>query len=303
MRHSYEDARPSHEPRTDHALTLRDGRRVQVAEWGPPDCVPVMFFHGTPGSRLLCPDLAATERAGVRHLSFDRPGYGRSDPFAGVAGYTEAARLVVEMLDLLRVERAGLVGWSGGGPYALACGAYAPERVSAIATVCANGRPATADELAAEPDDVRELLTRAREDPIGARELVRERCAWLADDPRRLLRQSERFDAAMFDAPGLRETFAAWMDEAGVLSIDGYVDDWLVTFASADWGFDLADVAVPVFSWYGERDPLVESFHAAYQRDHIPDCQTFGCPECWHFVLVAHWPEILAQVSGAHMTM
>jgi len=64
----------------DRAVRLADDRVVQIAEWGTPDRPPVVFMHGTPGSRLFCPDLAATERAGVRLISFDRAGYGRSDP-------------------------------------------------------------------------------------------------------------------------------------------------------------------------------------------------------------------------------
>lgn len=53
MRHSYEEARPSGLPRVDGPMVLVDGRRVQVAEWGPQDGTPVVFLHGSPGSRII----------------------------------------------------------------------------------------------------------------------------------------------------------------------------------------------------------------------------------------------------------
>jgi pimeloyl-ACP methyl ester carboxylesterase len=82
-RHSYTTARPSGSPRHDGSITLDDGRRLQVAEFGPTDGAAVLFLHGRPGSRLFCPDLDATIRAGVRLITFDRAGYGQSDPRPG----------------------------------------------------------------------------------------------------------------------------------------------------------------------------------------------------------------------------
>lgn len=53
MRHSYEEARPSRLPRVDGPMVLVGGRRLQLAEWGPQDGTPVVFFHGSPGSRWV----------------------------------------------------------------------------------------------------------------------------------------------------------------------------------------------------------------------------------------------------------
>jgi len=50
-------------PSRDASVVVSNGRRVQIAEWGPSDGLPLLFLHGTPGSRLLCPDVAATEAA------------------------------------------------------------------------------------------------------------------------------------------------------------------------------------------------------------------------------------------------
>jgi pimeloyl-ACP methyl ester carboxylesterase len=292
VRHSYEDARPSHTPRRNTAVGLADGRRLQVAEWGPAEGNPLVFFHGSPGSRLLCPDVAGTESAGVRFISFDRPGYGRSDPARSALDHADVVSDVVELLDRFGIDRAAMVGWSGGGSYAMACGALASERVTAVAALCAMGEPETERDV---PPEAFEIIQEVRRDPVATRDRVRGRCQWLAEDPHQLLRLTERFSPAVLSAPGMRETFVAWMEEAAAVTIEGYVDDWI---AGVDaWGFDLADVVVPVFSWFGEQDPLVGRHHAELHATHIPRCQSFGCPECRHFVPIAHWPEILAQVT------
>lgn len=296
MRHSFVDATPSHEPRVDRRMTMRDGRGVQVAEWGVPNGRPVVFFHGRPGSRLLCPDVGATERAGVRFLAFDRSGYGRSDPASGPLRRRDVVDDVVELLDQLGIDRAALVGWSGGGPNALACGALAPERVASIAAVCSPGRPETEDDV---PAEVWELLQLVARDPLAHRDAVRSQCRWLADDPHRLLRLTERFAPSTLEASGMREAFVAWMDEAAAVSIEGYVDEWVMECHDDGWGFELGDVGAPVFCWFGEQDLVVPPRHAVLLAEQLSSCETFGCPECGHFVLIAHWPQILEQLLSS----
>src|SRR4051812_386469 len=128
-------------PRLDRPLLLSDGRQLQIAEWGRADGRPVIYFHGRPGSRLFCPDEAATVRAGVRLISFDRAGYGRSDPSGSVPRFASAVADVVAILDQLGVDRAAVIGWSGGGPHALACAALAPDHVSSATSICAPSAP------------------------------------------------------------------------------------------------------------------------------------------------------------------
>ena len=67
-------------PKIDRTIRLRDGRQMAYCEWGDLQGRPVVLLHGMPGSRLFCPDEEATAAAGVRLLTIDRPGYGRSDP-------------------------------------------------------------------------------------------------------------------------------------------------------------------------------------------------------------------------------
>jgi len=51
-------------PKLDRTMELADGRTLAFSEWGDLGGRPVVLLHGTPGSRLECPDADATEAAG-----------------------------------------------------------------------------------------------------------------------------------------------------------------------------------------------------------------------------------------------
>jgi pimeloyl-ACP methyl ester carboxylesterase len=291
MEHTYDGMHASHTPRTDHAMVLGDGRALQVAEWGPEDGRPVVVLHGTPGSRLFCPDPVVVEAAGVRMVAFDRPGYGRSDPARRPLRHADVASDVVELLDLLGIERAPIIGWSGGGPYALACGVFASERVTSVAAVCSPGEPATERDI---PPEVLALRRQVAADPEAHRDVVRARSAWLGDDLTEVVAEMVAEYPEVFAIPGMRDAATAEAREAAAVGLDGYIDDFIG--ACLGWGFDLADIKVPVCSWYGEQDTIIGAHHAALLAARIPDCRSLGSPECGHFIAMAHWSEILAEL-------
>ena len=106
------------------SLTLPDGRTLAYADCGAPDGTPVIFHHGTPGSRLFAALLDdSVSEAGVRVVVPDRPGYGRSDPVDPAEASLADGRADVEALaDHLDFDSFGVASFSGGGPFALACG-------------------------------------------------------------------------------------------------------------------------------------------------------------------------------------
>src|SRR5205814_7052148 len=107
----------------DEVIRLPGDRQVGVMTHGDPDGYPVVFCHGTPGSRF---GHEFTEeparRKGLRVVVVERPGYGltTADPDFTVAGWPA---LVREAVDALGIDRFAVVGYSGGGPYAIACAA------------------------------------------------------------------------------------------------------------------------------------------------------------------------------------
>jgi pimeloyl-ACP methyl ester carboxylesterase len=128
---------------TTYKLVIGD-RTVNYCLYGPEDGLPVISHNGTPSTRWKRSAIvAAVERAGVRMLVHDRPGYGGSTRMEGrrVADVAEDVRLLA---DAVGWERFAIHGHSGGGPYALASAALLPDRVTRCA-VGAGLAPSHAD--------------------------------------------------------------------------------------------------------------------------------------------------------------
>jgi pimeloyl-ACP methyl ester carboxylesterase len=90
-----------------------------------------VYFHGTETveHHVLFPECA--ERIGVRVLMAHRPGYAAS-PAIPNASLRDLAATVVDDLTAFGIGAFWALGWSGGGPYALACAAVAPQRVRGV---------------------------------------------------------------------------------------------------------------------------------------------------------------------------
>ena len=88
----------------------------------------LLFFHGTPGARLMArfADPIA-RRHGIRIVAPERPGYGLSDvqPGRSIAQWPDD---VAALADSLGLERFALAGVSGGAPYVAAYAHRMPRR-------------------------------------------------------------------------------------------------------------------------------------------------------------------------------
>jgi pimeloyl-ACP methyl ester carboxylesterase len=263
-----------------------DGRTIAYESWGDPTGRSLLQIHGTPGSRLTRstdPDIYT--RIGAHVVTFDRPGYGRSSLHRDRT-VASAALDGLAVADALGWDRFSVLGVSGGGPHALALGAFAPERVAALGLAVG-----AAPVEFIDPGDLIELnregMRRAREEGRESlEEFLGEAIAQAEGDFGRLI------DAAMADAPPVdralleRPAFRARLlestTEAFVNGPQGWFDDsWALL---TDWGFGLADVRAPVRMWYGELDrnvPLGAVRAMAAQLDVasfelIPDAGHFG---------------------------
>ncbi|SFR64916.1 alpha/beta fold hydrolase [Halogeometricum limi] len=233
-------------------VTLSDGRTLGYGETGDPDGDPVLAFHGIPSGRLGAAvfDRIGRER-GIRIVAPERPGVGVSDPDPD-REMTDWPRDVAEVLDALGIDAAPVVGISGGGPYALACGATAPERFPRAAVCCSFG-PSDSAGMA-----TRGLLLGARYAPTVVRSFLRAEVLSSRYAPGWTL---ERRVAAA--APGDE---GVWRSEVGKLLIASvpaachrhgtatFVRD-LQLFAG-DWGFALEAIDVPVGVWHGRADRI-----------------------------------------------
>lgn len=275
-------------------VTLADGRTLAYCEFGDPDGAPVFVFHGGVGSRgfgLLFD--AAAEELGVRIVSPDRPGYGRSDPdpHRTILDWPDD---VAALADALGLDRFGVIGVSGGGPYAAACAYALPDRVRATALVSAVGPPDAPKSLgmrvllrlvrlvpwlAGIP--VRRQLERARSDPEAA---IEARASGKAPAEVAMHRSDagRRLNAQTAEAG--RQGWRQVAHETGL--------------AGGSWGFDLADIGGPVRVWHGGSDRTIQLETGAYVADAIPNAELTVYEDEGHLSLpVNSGEEILAFVA------
>ncbi len=125
--------------RKEKTFSLPDGRQLGYCILG--EGKPVLYFHGTASSRLEV--LLLQEFALANHLqlvSVDRPGFGLSTFMHNktLRSFAADAGLLVKHL---RFDHVAVLGWSGGGAFALAYVALFPERVNRAVVVGAPALP------------------------------------------------------------------------------------------------------------------------------------------------------------------
>ncbi len=117
-------------------VTLPDGRIVEVLTGGDPGGYPWLFHGGSPSAATPWDLLDETARSqGLRMITYSRPGYGGSTPRTAPGRYADDVTESVAVLDALGIDEFVTLGWSGGGPRALACAALLPQRCRAAASL------------------------------------------------------------------------------------------------------------------------------------------------------------------------
>lgn len=125
------------------SIQLSSGHRLEYGEIGPADSPAVIYCHGTPSSRfelLLARPALQRNRAQIRLIGLNRPGYGRSS-FLPYQGFLSWARIVEEAADRLSLGHFSVLGASGGSPFALACAHSLSDRVNQVGIIAGIAPP------------------------------------------------------------------------------------------------------------------------------------------------------------------
>jgi len=256
---------------TERDLELAGGRRLHIYDTGAPgdaDSLAVFWHHGTPNIGAPPePLLPASARLGVRWVSHDRPGYGGSTRRPG-RDVASAAADVAAVADALGIERFAVMGHSGGGAHALACGTCLPERV--IATVCVSGlAPLGSDGL----DWFAGMAA------SGAAEL---QAAVEGQESLAKLLASTEFDMAQFTPADMAALTGPWRWLGAVADLGlkagpgGMIDDDLATVGS--WGFEPTALRTPVLFLHGLDDRIVPASHSRWLADRISPAELWLRP-------------------------
>ena len=267
---------------TELDVTHPDGRTIHAYDTGGPG-LAVFWQHGTPNIGAPPVPLFGP---GLRWVGHDRPGYGGSTPQPGRT-VGAAAGDVAAVADSLGIERFAVLGHSGGGPHALACGALLGDRV--LAVVSASGpAPYDAEDLdwyAGMGPGSRASLEAAR----GGR-AIKERYEKTADAP-------PDFTAA--DEAALGGTWSWFLDVVRPALAAGpgpLIDDDLALVMP--WGFDPADLAVPTLFLHGADDRMIPSAHSAWLAARVPGAELRVEPGHGHVSVLEHAPAAVDWLRG-----
>jgi pimeloyl-ACP methyl ester carboxylesterase len=268
---------------------------VAWSEFGDPIGAPVLWCHGGLSSRL---DIALVDStllaAGARVISPDRPGIGSSERRKGrsVRDFAEDAAAV---LDAAGVERCAVAGWSAGGPYALACAARLPDRVSAVATIGGMAplfSRAQRRELGLAAD--RLLISLSRRAPwLATATLTPTRFVSAKRYRKRLLRSVPGPDRVVLEPLPTDRVAAAGL-AAFHQGVGGTVDDYRAFGGS--WGFAPHQVGARVRCWQGDADTLVPMTHARRLAAALPGGTLQIVERAGHFAYLTHGSEIFGRL-------
>ena len=260
---------------TEIDLALSDGRSLHVYDTGAGDGagrLPVFWHHGTPNiGEPPAPLLSAAAQRGMRWVSHDRPGYGGSTPHPG-RDVASAALDVSAIADALGIGQFAVMGHSGGGPHALACGALLPERVlgvvsaSGLAPFHAEGLDWFAGMAAAGAAELRAA--------VRGRAALEGHLASTEFDPE----QFTSADHATLAGPWSWLGTVAGKGMAG--GPGGMVGDDLAYVAP--WGFEPLQVKAPVLLLHGGQDRIAPSSHAQWLSRHLSSAELWLRPDEGH---------------------
>jgi pimeloyl-ACP methyl ester carboxylesterase len=255
-----------------HSIELADGRRLDVDDGdssGSTEELTVIWFHGSPHTgKLIDPvrDLAETRR--IRLVAFARPSYGGSTPNPG-RDIASVARDTEAVANNLGIGQFAAVGYSGGGPGALACAALLSDRVIAAACLASPAPFTTEFDWFAGMAAPAALLAAQQGRAFRARHAETEEFDENSFTPADWAALSDRWAAVGRDAV-----------EAEQAGPDGLIDDDVALAKS--WGFDPGSITVPVLLIHGTDDRVVPATHGDYLAKLMPSAELWRRPGDGH---------------------
>ena len=270
-------------------VTTPDGRALEALAAGPPDGLPLVFHNGTPTAATPWPPLfdAAAQR-GLRTITYSRPGYAGSTPHPG-RSVVDCVPDAVAILDHIGAGTFVTVGYSGGGPHALACAAMLPDRCLAAATG-AGVAPYPADGLdflAGMGEDNVVEFNLALQGEAAIRPITLEKAKQLATVQPRDVAAALGNVASDIDKASLTGAYAEYAAELFRRAVSSGIEGWIeddMAFTKP-WGFELTAITVPVAIWQGGQDLMVPYAHGEWLAAHVPGAHPHLYPDEGHLSL------------------
>ena len=284
-----------------NTIRTTDGRCVGWAECGAPSGLPVLWFHGAPGSRLdASPDgpfAPGYTAAGIRLIAVERPGYGISDPSPG-RDLGLVADDAAHVLNHLAVDSFAVLGYSAGAPAALATAARLPDRVTAVGVLAGIAPPRLADHRDLGERDLFDLAAHAPHE-LNA-QLSQLAALMRTDTPAAAMSMLAGLltddDQAVLTDPQLSGVLLQTLAESARHGLAGYAED-LHTLLG-DWSDELDRIRQDVYVMHGSHDRVVPPRHGRAIAAAIPSAHYSEVPG-GHLSVLTCLPHLLAELVTA----
>jgi pimeloyl-ACP methyl ester carboxylesterase len=289
---------------TETSFILADGRQLAYAVYGLATGRPVLYFHGTPSSRLEPLLLESYGQRledmlmqhGLKLIAIDRPGFGLSS-FNKRNNFISVANDAKQLLDKLQINNCAVLCWSGGGPYALAMAHEFPELVNNVSIICGFARKF--DKSIFSQMGINKWYfrfskftpwaVRATMNFLRKRKINRIPPQWITGLPfidYQLVKPISKF----------RELARVSMKEAARNGGRGPVAEARSYYKP--FGFDIASIRCRVHYWWGTKDMSVIRLHAEEVEIKIPGAIMHYREEEGHLSLyINHFKHVLQAMA------
>lgn len=284
----------------DKFCTVRDGRTLCYLDTENADGKPVLIFHGFPGTRLQrLPDEELPLRKGLRLITIDRPGCGLSD-FKPRRTLLDWADDVVDLTEHLGLKKFSIVGWSGGGPYALACAYRIPERLEKVALMCALGPMDRRKGTKGMANFNRLTMAMSRHLPWLSKIQVSTIAQLVKRRPDTMLRifesQSPPSEREWFANSEFREALIKDVQESLRQGNEGTT--WDLRLYPRPWGFELQEIKPQVRLWHGAIDSTVPVQMGHFIAEQVPNCEATFLPDAGHMIPATHAKDLVHYLAS-----
>jgi pimeloyl-ACP methyl ester carboxylesterase len=261
--------------------------KIGISEFGDPNGVPVLYFHGFPGSRLDGNLFEFNEIGTVcntRIIGIDRPGIGISE-FQTDRRLIDWPTIVLSVADKFEFKKFSILGISGGGPYALSCAYAIPERLHSISIISGMGPFIYHESMKGKA-----MLIPKQ---IG---IIRRLIAWglkasATKNPEKLkeniFKTLPKADIEYLSLPGKMEYLIDIFKECFRQGLRGYLHE--AKLYRRNWGFRIQDIKTNVNLWHGSIDQNVSIELAERIASEIPNCEYTFIENEGHFSLTGKY--------------
>jgi pimeloyl-ACP methyl ester carboxylesterase len=282
-------------------LVMRDGRKLEVTEYGDHAGHPAIFFHGLIGSHHQASYISEEAgRIGIRIIAPNRPGVGRSE-FVERKSALEAVADVEDVAQALQLDRFSLIGISGGTPYALAALSRMADRVKTVTVISGMGPMRLSGALHGMDRRRRIALQVGSRFPSVARRGFRKAARRFAADPESLLDRLVATwslpDQVLFKRKDIYDLFMQDLHQVFTVGVGP------ITLAHElklyrNYGVSPRDLPQHkrITLWHGLSDNIVPPAMACKMALELPNCEAHLVAG-GHFVAVEIAGQIIARLK------